>query len=518
MRLRTILIGVAILIVAFLGASFALQWTTSGPASGGAGAPKLVEVPPLPAVTSTSVVITPTAIALNAIRDALDAQAPRNLTGKRDNPISKLLSNAEIGWTVTRSPLSVSGQSDALALSTVLNGTLRATGQLGAQAGNVIGALGSVLDQNLGKNLQDVAGRTLDQRTDFRGNVTLVSRPALTAGWRLEPNLTAQVALADASMNLAGVKIAVGNEVKPLLDRQINDQVNALQARLRADPFLEQAARREWAKMCRSFPLGTASPGMPNVWLEFRPTRAFAGQPKIDGSAVTLLIGVQAQTRVVPTQTTPDCPFPATLDLVPQTDRGRVNLAVPIDLPFTEVNRLLGIELAGKTFPEDASGPYEATVRSATIAPSGDRLLISLRVKARERASWFGLGAEADVFVWGRPVLDPVPQTLRLTDVTVDVDSGEAFGLLGAAARAALPYLKDAIAAKAVIDLKPFLANAANSIQAALADFRGAGDGVKIDADVTGLRIQGIAFDAKTLRVLAEANGNVKVAVDSLPR
>jgi hypothetical protein len=358
----------------------------------------------------------------------------------------------------------------------------------------------------------------LDQRTDFRGNVTLVSRPALTAGWRLEPNLTAQVALADASMNLAGVKIAVGNEVKPLLDRQINDQVNALQARLRADPFLEQAARREWAKMCRSFPLGTASPGMPNVWLEFRPTRAFAGQPKIDGSAVTLLIGVQAQTRVVPTQTTPDCPFPATLDLVPQTDRGRVNLAVPIDLPFTEVNRLLGIELAGKTFPEDHSGPYEATVRSATIAPSGDRLLISLRVKARERASWFGLGAEADVFVWGRPVLDPVPQTLRLTDVTVDVDSGEAFGLLGAAARAALPYLKDAIAAKAVIDLKPFLANAANSIQAALADFRGAGDGVKIDADVTGLRIQGIAFDAKTLRVLAEANGNVKVAVDSLPK
>jgi hypothetical protein len=518
MGLRTILLGAAIVLVSFLGASFAMQWTGRVAPAGGGPVPKLVDVPPLPEITSTSVVITPTVIALTAIRDALDAQAPHDLAGKRDNPLSKLLSNAEIGWTVTRSPLTVNGQSDALAVSTTLNGTLRATGQIGAQAGNVVGALGNVLDQNLGKAFQDLAGRTLDQHTDIRGNVTIVSHPVLTAGWRVEPNLSMQVALADAAMNFAGIKLAVGNEVKPLLDRQVNDQVAAFQARLRADPFLEQAARREWAKMCRSIPLGAANPGMPNAWLEFRPTRAFAGQPRIDGDAVTLLIGVQAETRVLPAPSTPDCPFPATLDLVPQTDRGRVNLAVPIDLPFTEVNRILGVELAGKHFPEDASSPYDVTIRSATVAPSGDRLLISLNVKARERASWFGLGAEANVFVWGRPVLDPVPQTLRLTDVTIDVDSEQAFGLLGAAAHAALPYLKDAIAAKAVIDLKPFLANARNSLQAAIADFRGAPDGVQVDADVTGLRIQGIAFDAKTLRVLAEANGNVKVAVNSLPK
>ncbi|MEN3379059.1 MAG: hypothetical protein V7604_4414, partial [Hyphomicrobiales bacterium] len=41
------------------------------------------------------------------------------------------------------------------------------------------------------------------------------------------------------------------------------------------------------------------------------------------------------------------------------------------------------------------------TIQSATVAPSGDRLLISLRVKAREKKSWFGLGADAMVHVWG---------------------------------------------------------------------------------------------------------------------
>ncbi len=38
-----------------------------------------------------------------------------------------------------------------------------------------------------------------------------------------------------------------------------------------------------------------------------------------------------------------------------------------------------------------------------------------------------------------------------------------------------------------------------------------------MDAAVTALRLVGIAFDSKTLRVIAEADGNVKVAVSKLP-
>src|SRR3954469_7576983 len=59
--------------------------------------PALADPPPLKPATRTSVVIAPTAIALTAIRDVLDAQAPRDLTGKRDNPVGQLLQNAELG-------------------------------------------------------------------------------------------------------------------------------------------------------------------------------------------------------------------------------------------------------------------------------------------------------------------------------------------------------------------------------------------------------------------------------------
>jgi hypothetical protein len=185
-----------------------------------------------------------------------------------------------------------------------------------------------------------------------------------------------------------------------------------------------------------------------------------------------------------------------------------------MDIPFSEVNRLIAARLVGKTFPEDKSGAVEVLVRSASVVPSGDRLLISLRVKANETTSWFGLGTEATVHVWGRPALDREQQVMRLTDVALDVESE---GFLGAAARATAPYLKSALAENAVVDLKPFIANARKSIETAIAEFRLGGEGVRIDAAVTDLRLAEIAFDAQTLRLIAEAEGTAAVAVSALP-
>src|SRR5712691_6325195 len=508
-----IAVGVVIAVVSFGGAIAAMSWLSPGTGR----RPALVEVPPLAPVARTSVIVTPAAIALTAIRDAMERAAPRDLTGKRDNPLTQLLSNAEIGWTIARGPLAVTGKPDGLAVSTALTGAFRATGQIANQAGNLTGAIGNLLGGGRAQGLGNLTEKTLDQRVDIRGSVTVLSRPALLPAWRMEPNLTAQVSIADASLSILGLKLSVSNEVKPLLDRTVNEQVAALQARVRNDPFLELAARREWAKMCRSISLGATAPGIPNLWLELRPTRAFAGQPRISDSALTLTVGVQAQTRIVPSETKPDCPFPAQLELVPQIEQGRINIGVPIDIPFTEVNRLLELQLKGKTFPEDQSGAFAATVKTVKLAASGDRLLISLGVKANENKSWFGFGAEATIHVWGRPVLDPARQMLRLNDVALDVESEAAFGLLGAAARTAVPYLEKSLADNAVVDLVPLTANARKSIEAAIADFRKSADGVRVDAAVTNLRLVGIEFDSKTIRVIAEADGTVKVAVTKLP-
>ncbi|MBV8835199.1 MAG: DUF4403 family protein [Alphaproteobacteria bacterium] len=513
--MRRILLGGLVVAVAFVAALVLMSWLwPSAPTA----RPPLAEMPPLKPATRTSTVIAPAAIALSAIRDALDAQAPRDLSGKRDNPIGQLLQNAELGWSINRGPLAVTGRPEGLSVVAPLNGAFRLTGQIGSQVGNITSQLGGILGGSVGEQLGNLTGKALDQRADIRGNVMLNARPVLQPNWRIEPNLSGQANLNDTSLSVAGVRINVGKEVKPLIDRAVGEQVGALQARLRNDPMIEVVARREWGKMCRSIPLGKATPGVPDLWLEVRPTRAVAAQPKIDASALTLTIGVQAETRISAVETKPDCPFPATVEIVPPMEQGRLSLGVPIDMPFTEVNKLIEAQLKGKTFPEDRQGPALVTINGATVTPSGERLLISLRVKATETKSWFGFGAAADVHVWGKPVLDAANQTLRLADLTVDVQSQEAFGLLGAAARAALPYLKDALAAHAQIDLKPFAANALKSIDAAIANFRNQQPGVAVDAAVSELRLAGIEFDAKTLRIIGEVEGTVRVAISTLPK
>ena len=43
-----------------------------------------------------------------------------------------------------------------------------------------------------------------------------------------------------------------------------------------------------------------------------------------------------------------------------------------------------------------------------------------------------------------------------------------------------------------------------------------AAEGVQVDAAVTGLRLVGIEFDAKTLRIIAEAEGTARAMVTKL--
>jgi integrase len=77
--------------------------------------------------------------------------------------------------------------------------------------------------------------------------------------------------------------------------------------------------------------------------------------------------------------------------------------------------------------------------------------------------------------------------------------------------------LQKALTDKATIDLKPFATSAQQKIAAAIDDFRKNEDGVRVAAEITSLRLADIAFDSKTLRVIAEAQGSINVYVTALP-
>lgn len=513
MRLKAMLIAVAVIAGSFVVSLKAIDWLS--PQGSPGPAPALVALPPLPAMSRISTILVPVAFTLTAVHDAVDRGVPRHFAGKAKNPAEKILQNADINWTVTRGPIAVAGAPDVLSFSAPLTGTLNVTGSL-----SVKGALGDALGNLLGGNAASQIGainiKSINANADIRGSVVMTARPQLSANWRVDPNLAAQVTLNDGSISMAGLKMNVPAQVKPMVDKAVNEQLATAQERIRNDPALEQNARREWTKLCRSMPLQNAGPSVPPLWLELRPTKAVAAQPRIDASMATWMIGIEAQTRVTSAQTTPDCPFPAVLAIVPPAP-GHLDIAVPIEMPFTKINAIIEQQFAGKTFSADGSASADVTVKHASVAASGDRLLISLLVDAKDKKGWFGFAGDVTVYIWGRPALDSAQQTLRFADIQLAVESEAALGLLGSTARAAIPALEKALAEKATIDLKPFASNAQKKIAALVADLQKNDNGIHVNADITGLRLSEIAFDSTKLRVIAEADGAINVSVTSLP-
>jgi hypothetical protein len=115
-------------------------------------------------------------------------------------------------------------------------------------------------------------------------------------------------------------------------------------------------------------------------------------------------------------------------------------------------------------------------------------------------------------------VLDQAKQILKLTNVELAVESEAAFGLLGAAARAVMPHLQKTLAEKATMDLKPLLGDAQKMVASTLSDLqKNNDDTVRVVAEIRSLDLADIAYDSKTLRLIAEAAGTINVTVTALP-
>jgi hypothetical protein len=348
LNLKTVLIAVAVLAASFFISLKAMDLLSPRATN---SAPPVAQLPPLPPAARSSIVVAPVAIALSAIRDQAEKAAPRNFAGRADNPISQILENGEVGWSAVRGPMAASGDKDVLTISTPLNGKLNVTGSLSSKTTGALGeALSGVLGGNAAKQIGAGNIKNLNASAEIKGNVIITSRPKLAAAWHLEPNLGAQVNLGDTNVSVAGARVNVPAQVKPLIDKTVGEQINAVSERIRSDPSLRENAKLQWAKACRSMPLqgsGTSA-ALPPLWLEMKPVRAIAAQPRVDAQAVTLLMGLEAETRVTSTQTKPDCPFPEKISIVPPTGTG-VSIGVPIDVPFTDVNKFLAAQMVGHT-------------------------------------------------------------------------------------------------------------------------------------------------------------------------
>src|SRR4029078_2787215 len=143
-----------------------------------------------------------------------------------------------------RGPITATGAPDGLTLATPLTGTLNVTGALSSKVTGAVGdMLGGLLGPNAAKQIGSINIKNINASAEIKGNVAMTARPQLAAHWRVDPNRTAQVDLGDTSLSVAGVRVNVPAQIKPVIDNAVNSQLRATQARIRNDTALETRAR-----------------------------------------------------------------------------------------------------------------------------------------------------------------------------------------------------------------------------------------------------------------------------------
>ena len=275
-------------------------------------------MPPLQPLTGTSTVLAPTAIALSAIREALDAQAPKNLSGKPQNPVSKLLSDRATHLhrqprAACRVPASPACSSSPRRCPANSRRSARSTGAVGTGVSTVGNAVGNLIGGSVGSQVQNLAGKAFDEHTDIQGtrddDVAADHRAELAA--RAQSRRTGQRRRRRAADRRAQAQ------------RRQRGQAGARRCAARPD-----GAR--WKRICATIRSSKTprAPNGPSCAIRFRSARRgracrifgskcgpFAPSRRSrrsTASAVTLLVGVQAQTRIVPSQTQAELPVPAT--------------------------------------------------------------------------------------------------------------------------------------------------------------------------------------------------------------
>lgn len=148
----------------------------------------------------------------------------------------------------------------------------------------------------------------------------------------------------------------------------------------------------------------------PPLWLVSAPEALYVGEPTIDDEAVHLTVGLSGRFAVVlgdpPPAAAPAPPLPARID---PPARPGIRLAVTAALEWEAMAALASANFVGK---EQTIGDATLTLRSVTIYPSGDRIVVGFGYQA-ELA---GFTTEGTLYGAGRLELDAAASEVRIAD------------------------------------------------------------------------------------------------------
>ena len=418
----------------------------------------------------------------------LEAAAPLTMKGERLDPIEGPFRDDKLRWNARRAPIRVSTASGKIEARTKLAGRVRINGRL--------------------------AGVPVAAQADLNAQVAIRARPRLLQDWRLEPNLSAQVAVTRARVP---IKRLGSVNVRRFLVQELEAKVAEFERRLNRDigsnPFIEETATRAQARLCGVHPVDM---GGQAGWLRVRPEGWEAGQPRIEEGGLRVGLGLRARLdmQVGDKPPAPDCGLDASLQLVADLPEPALNLSAAARIGWDALSDYATRELAGREIAGGAGGQnLSITPKRVVLSPFGSGILVSVGFSGKT-GGWLGARLDGDIHLIARPVLDVEKEELRLEDVSLWVDSAQAISATGAIGALAGPFVEDLVARKAVLDLSGHAQTARLRLAAAQARLNEghlAADGVALSGAIDRIDLRDVVVSEAGLLLRVTAQGALSV-------
>ena len=418
----------------------------------------------------------PVSVPLDAIGAELNRAAPPSVAGALDGPLA-----SRLNWSVTRSPIALTGQDGTLRISGNLNGNVR---------------------------IESWAGSA---QVDLRARYRMDSRPRMQQNWRLDPDLSMQLSLDQATHRLFGrFDISLRSTVGPPLERAVQAQLDRLQRHIAGDDSIERVARELWTRLCTSVRIAA----QPEVWLEIRPGGLSAGQVRIGAKAVSLQLGLRARAMIGTRETAPQCVFPGRLEVGGDgpEDASAIALWLPVEAGYGELQEVLEQRAVGRSFGE----AWPVTVDAARLMPLGRSLLLKADFRPQS-PEWLSRRGKVSAYLAAEPVLDPEAATVTLDGLSIDTASSHAVA-------AALGELGErrflaSLGNPPVFDLSDWQEQLRRRANEALANLLSASSGnvaVAVAAQLDDLRLARLDIGPDSLRAVGHARGTAQVTIQKL--
>ena len=322
---------------------------------------------------------------------------------------------------------------------------------------------------------------------DIEGRLIGAANLTMTPDWRMRPEVEARILLNDALV--FGI-INIRNDLAPVLQEELDRELEKLERELANDDSLERAARQLWRELCGTTLIGED----PQLFLETIPTGIRWMPPRVVGRNVQLEAGLIANTRITEVETTPTCRFPDEPVLDDAGPRGS-SVHLPITVRYETVGELFSDAVVGRYFGDS----IVVTMQQLVVRPGDDEPVLEMGLHVRAP------GAEGTVQVVARSRLNPARQTLELRSFEIEMESGSAvFTIFGWLAE---PFLKLVLMDGMSMDLAPLLADAGATAMDGLG--RLSTDDYQITGNVHRVRVLEMAAAPEDLTITIAAEGEL---------